>query len=200
MLEKVNEILDFWFGSDRQNPLALSHQWWKSTPEFDLLIKSRFESLYYLAASGELDEWIEQPHCCLAYIILLDQFPRNMFRGTPLAYAQDARALHACEKGRAHKFDKELDLIQRQFFYMPLEHSEDINDQKLCLALMKQSEQEARMHYPHYLSALEEAFHFAQKHYDVILNFGRFPQRNAILGRESTQEELVFLSYEKNYF
>lgn len=200
MLEKINEILDFWFGSDKSNPLEKSSMWWRSSPEWDDQIRNRFEALYHLGATGEIDNWTEQPYCCLAYILLFDQFPRHMFREKPMAYAQDERARLACEQGRAHKLDKELNVIQRQFFYMPLMHSEELDDQKLCLALMQQAVQEARTHSPQYLNAMDITFQLAQKHYDVILNFGRFPQRNAILGRENTQEEMVFLSYEKNYF
>lgn len=194
MLETVNEILDFWFGTDKTNPLAKANTWWQSDPEFDAAIRTKFETVHHLAASGKLDLWLGQPRSCLAYIILLDQFSRNMYRNSPLAFAQDERALQACEEGRAHKLDKELNLIERQFFYMPLEHSEDVNHQKLCLALMQQLVTEAKQNHVEYLNAMEQAYNYAQQHYDIIFNFGRFPHRNEILERESTQEELLFLS------
>lgn len=194
MLDAVNNILHFWFGPDLANPLANAQLWWKKDPALDQNILSKFESVHHQAASGQLDYWLEQPRSCLAYIILLDQFSRNMYRGTPLAFAQDELALKACEQGRAHKLDKELNLVQRLFFYMPLEHAEDLNCQKLCLALIQQLVQEAKQEHLELLSAMEQAFAFAQKHYDIIFNFGRFPHRNEILERESTQDELLFLS------
>ncbi len=200
MLEKVNEILHFWFGTDKQNYLANASIWWKGTPELDQEISNRFAKVHHLAATGKLDVWLNQPLSCLAYIILLDQFSRNIYRNTPLAFAQDARARAAFLRGKEHKLDKELHLIERQFFYMPLEHSEELNDQKLCLALMKQLVEEARLHQPRYLSAMEQAFDYAEQHYDIILNFGRFPHRNVILERESTQEELVFLNLPNSSF
>src|SRR5436190_9558376 len=132
MFEKVTEILSFWFGNDKQNYLALANQWFKADPQFDALIHERFGTLHHLATKGELDNWLESPQSCLAYIILLDQFSRNMYRNSPLAFAQDKLALAACHHGREHKLDKDLNVVFRQFFYMPLEHSEDINDQKLC--------------------------------------------------------------------
>lgn len=200
MFEKVNEILGFWFGTDKQNPLSHSHIWWRGSEEFDTEIRNRFGTLHHLATKGELDIWLNYPQSCLAYIILLDQFSRNMYRDSPLAFSQDALALHASQKGREHKLDKELNLVQRLFFYMPLEHSEDINDQKLCLALMKQLVQEAKDGEPDLLPTMEKAFDYAKQHYDIILNFGRFPHRNDILERESTQEERLFLSLPKSKF
>ncbi len=200
MFEKVNEILHFWFGSDKQNYLANAAMWWSAKPEIDLEISNRFAKVHHLAASGELDAWLNQPLSCLAYIILLDQFSRHIYRNTPLAFSQDARARAACVRGREHKLDKELHIVQRQFFYMPLEHSEDLNDQKLCLALMKQLVQEAKEHHLSYLQAMEQAFDYAEQHYDIIRNFHRFPHRNAILERENTQEEMVFLTLPNSSF
>ncbi|MCS5711073.1 DUF924 family protein [Candidatus Berkiella aquae] len=200
MLEKVNEILHFWFGTDKNNYLANAACWWKKDPAYDQEINERFSQVHQYAVSGRLNEWINQPQSCLAYIILVDQFSRNMYRETPLAFAYDNLALAAFEHGKEQKLDKDLPLVQRLFFYMPLEHSEDIQHQKLCLALMKQLEQEARELAPNYLSLMEQSFDYAQKHYDVIQQFGRFPHRNAILNRESTQEELVFLSLPNSSF
>lgn len=201
MIEKVNEILLFWFGSDKQNYLANAAKWWRGSPELDQEISDRFAKVHHLAATGELDIWLNQPLSCLAYIILLDQFSRHIYRNTPLAFAQDARARSACLRGREHKLDKELHIVQRQFFYMPLEHSEDIDDQKLCLALMKQLVEEAKdQQPPQYLQAMEQAFDYAEQHYDIIRNFNRFPHRNAVLERENTQEEMVFLTLPNSSF
>jgi len=193
MLEKINEIIQFWF-------IDNSDKWWGGSPEFDEEIRIRFGALHRLASKGELDHWIELPKSCLAYIILLDQFSRNIYRGTPQAFTQDKLALAASEKGREHKLDKELNLVQRLFFYLPLEHSEDLNNQKLSLALMRQMVKEASHSQPDCLSMMESALSYAQQHYDIILNFGRFPYRNEILDRESTQEEIVFLSLPNSRF
>lgn len=193
MLEKVHDILHFWFGEDKNNLLTQAHKWWKGTPELDKEIHDRFGEVHALAVQGKLQAWLTQPLSCLAYIILLDQFSRNMYRHTPQAFAQDALALAACYQGREQKLDKDLHLIHRQFFYMPLEHSENLADQKLCVALMGQLVEEAREQ-PTYLQAMEQALDYAQQHHDIILNFKRFPHRNKILNRQSTQEELVFLT------
>ncbi len=200
MFEKVNEILHFWFGSDKAKPLSRAAIWFSATPAVDEEIKVRFEGLHHQAAKGALNNWLNYPQSCLAYIILLDQFSRNMYRNTPLAFSQDNLALQACLHGKEHKLDKDLTLIQRQFFYMPLEHAEDIHSQKLCLALMKQLVNEAQAYEPEMLDAMTQGFEYAKRHYDIILNFGRFPHRNDILERESTQEEIVFLSLPNSKF
>ncbi|MBS0289879.1 MAG: DUF924 domain-containing protein [Proteobacteria bacterium] len=200
MLEKVNDILHFWFGTDKEHPLSHKAVWFKADPLFDEEIKDRFVSLHHLATQGKLNNWLDQPQSCLAYIILLDQFSRNIYRGTPLAFSQDLLALNACQHGREHKLDKELNLVQRLFFYLPLEHAEDINSQKLCLMLMKQLVQEAKLNHPELIQEMEQGFDYAQRHYDIIFNFGRFPHRNAILERESTQDELLFLNMPNNNF
>lgn len=200
MFEKVSEIIHFWFGTDKNNLLSQSNKWWKIDPLLDEEIRKRFEEVHHLAARGQLEHWLNQPQSCLAYIILLDQFSRNIYRETPLAFAQDELAKKATYRGREHKLDKDLNLIQRQFFYMPLEHSEELNDQKLCLMLMKQLVDEATESHQQYKSELEKNFDYAKKHYDIILNFGRFPHRNEILERESTQEELLFLNLPYSHF
>ncbi len=200
MFEKVNEILHFWFGNDKLNPLSNASIWWNASPDIDNDIRNRFESVLHTATKGELNTWLHQPQSCLAFIILLDQFSRHIYRDTPLAFTQDRLALKATQRGREHKLDKELNLVQRLFFYMPLSHSEDLNDQKLCLALIKQLIQEAQEEHPEFLQAMEQAFEYAKRHYDIIANFGRFPHRNDILERESTQEEILFLSLPKSKF
>ncbi|MGD9591446.1 MAG: DUF924 family protein [Candidatus Berkiella sp.] len=200
MFEKVNDVLDFWFGADKNQPLMNAHLWFSANPSFDQEIKQRFEGLHHLAAKGALDDWLNYPQSCLAYIILLDQFSRNIYRDSSLAFSQDHLALKACLNGKEHKLDKELNLVGRQFFYMPLEHDEDIHSQKLCLALMKQLVNEAQTGKPELLEAMSQSFEYAKRHYDIILNFGRFPHRNEILERESTQEELLFLSLPNSKF
>jgi uncharacterized protein (DUF924 family) len=201
MLEKVREILDYWFGTDKTNWLSQSERWFAQSTEIDDEIRQQFLEIHQRGAEGKLEPWRSQSPTCLAYIILLDQFSRNMYRNSPLAFAQDAMALAACEHGREDKLDKDLPLIQRMFFYMPLMHSEELSAQKTSVALMRQLIEEARSRSQvKYLQALQKAQTFAQKHYDIISNFGRFPHRNAILERESTQGELVFLNQNKSFF
>lgn len=200
MLEKVNEILDYWFGGDKDAPLVQPELWWGKKPEHDAYITEKFTDIHRYAATGRLTDWLKSPLSCLAYIILLDQFSRVIYRDTKEAYEFDKLALEACNHGHEHKLDRELHPIERQFFYMPLEHSEDLHDQKLCVALMRQLADNARESYPAYQKDLDNAVHFAQLHLDIIQNFGRFPHRNDILERESTQEELVFLSQKNSRF
>ncbi len=200
MFEKVNEVLSFWFGTDKTKPLSHAHLWFSANPAFDEEIKARFEDLHHLAAKGSLNDWLNHPQSCLAYIILLDQFSRNIYRNTPLAFSQDKLALDACMNGKEHKLDKDLPLVSRQFFYMPLQHDENLASQKLSLALMKQLVIEAQTQEPALLDAMNQSFEYAKRHYDIIQNFGRFPHRNEILERESTQEEILFLSLPNSKF
>lgn len=170
----INEIHDFWFieaGPDK---------WWKKDEAFDALIKEEFEALVQQATAGHLDSWKETPKGALALIILLDQFPRNIYRGTRQAFATDEKAkdiaLYAIAKGH----DKTFNDDESCFTYLPLEHSEDLADQEKCVALFK---------------ALGNDFYlkFAIAHKKIIEDFGRFPHRNAILGRPNTPEEDEYL-------
>lgn len=200
MFFKIKEILHFWFGEDKSNLLLYSHRWFLASPDFDQAIRAAFSDIHASGCKGEIYYWVEQPQSCLAYIILFDQFSRNIFRGTPKAYLQDTLALNALLHAREHKLDKELSIIQRFFCYMPLQHSEELSHQKLSLALLKQLIDETKENKIELLKTIKNAYGYAQKHYDIILNFGRFPQRNLILGRENTQAEQVFLSFPHNYF
>ncbi|HZH28206.1 MAG TPA: DUF924 family protein [Azospirillaceae bacterium] len=169
-------VLDFWF-SDAAKPM-----WFAKSDAFDAEVRRRFQSLHEAAAAGELDAWKETAEGCLALVILLDQVPRNIFRGSPRAYATDeaARDLtwHVLDRG----FDWEFpDIDRRLFFYLPLEHSEDLDDQETCVRLF-----EERTPDPEYIR-------YGRQHRDIIARFGRFPHRNVVLGRESTPEELEFL-------
>lgn len=188
MLEKINEILDFWFHEVKPE------QWWSADPAFDAQINERFGSLIHLAATGKLAAWLSHSLGCLAYIILLDQFPRNAYRGTPEAFAYDVLALAACKQGLENKLDRDLNILQRQFFYLPLMHAEDLDDQKLCIALFAHLVQAARENDLALLNTMEHALDYAYQHYDEIYHFGRFPRRNAVLKRENTQVEELFLS------
>jgi uncharacterized protein (DUF924 family) len=166
-------VLNFW----RE---AGPERWFKQDAGFDKEIRDRFLATHEAAAAGKL-EWERAPGSTLALLLLLDQFPRNMFRGTPRAFATDACALQvaarALEKGFEKKFPPEL----RSFFYLPFMHSEELSDQEKCLALYKALGE-------------EEGIKYAEIHLDAIRRFGRFPHRNKILGRSSTQEEVAYLA------
>ena len=165
------EVLDFWFGRDGKT-------WFGKDPQFDAEVRARFLPLYERAAAGGLADWKEAPASCLALVIVLDQFPRNMFRGTARAFAADALALEAARTIVARGWDRNYSPNQRTFAYLPFEHSESLEDQERSLQLFAGSEN----------------FEWARKHYEIVLRFGRFPHRNAALGRESTPEEADFLS------
>ena len=176
-------ILAFWFGTGEERGERRA-AWFKKDTAFDDEIRSRFLVTYELAASGQLVDWNGLAQTCLALIVVLDQFPRNMFRGSPRAFAADALARETALYALEHGFDTAMKAVERQFIYLPLEHSEEIGYQRRCLALMQS------------LSEFPETSNlhvWAEKHLAIIERFGRFPHRNAVLGRESTLDELEFL-------
>jgi len=169
-------VLDFWFG-----PAPLRRpEWFKADPAFDAAIRGQFMPLYERAAAGFLPDWEDKAEGALALCLLLDQFPRNMFRGSPKAFETDPRARAVARKAVAAGLDRKVDAMRRLFFYLPFEHSEDMADQEEGVRLM------ATLYDA-------EALRWAVAHRDIIARFGRFPHRNAILRRESTAEELEFL-------
>ena len=172
----MQDILTFWFET------IDSKQWWKKDHEFDALCLARFGPTYEAAALGEHEDWRESPLGCVALCLVLDQIPRNAFRDTPRAFATDAHALAVTHDAVAKGFDLNpaLDDSHRQFLYMPLQHSENIEDQREALRL---ADRITRWNFAD----------FARRHHDIIERFGRFPHRNEILGRESTEEEREFL-------
>ena len=167
------QVLDFWFGVDPK-------KWYAKDDAFDDEIRERFLSTYEAAAAGRLADWEEMPESALALVIVLDQFSRNMFRGSPRTFAADALALavanHAVERG----FDRKLELQKRNFLYLPFMHSENLVDQERCVELSRQR-------------ADANTLKYAQLHEDIIRRFGRFPHRNAVLRRTTTPEEQAFL-------
>ncbi|MEP6519689.1 DUF924 family protein [Microcoleus vaginatus] len=181
----MNEVLDFWFGRSHSPEFGKVHKkWFEKNADFDAQVRSRFLRQYELAASGQLDSWQDSPDNCLALIILLDQFPRNMFRGTPQAFATDSKALATAEYAVNNKFDRDLLTVQKLFIYLPFQHSENLENQQKSVELFSQLSGE-----PDSDSLIE----YAQKHLEIIERFGRFPHRNEILGRETTPEEAEFL-------
>lgn len=183
--EQAKRILDFWFGTPEQASYGKPRQiWFIKKPEFDREVEARFLSDYEQAAAGNLDTWKSSPLSCLALILLLDQFPRNMFRGKPQAFATDWQALSTAQYAVAQGYDRELLPVQRWFVYCPFEHSENLEDQNRSVALFQQLSDDPDS---------ADAINYALRHREVILRFGRFPHRNKILERVSTPEEEEFL-------
>jgi uncharacterized protein (DUF924 family) len=184
MNAEAREVLRFWFGEAQ--PLASRAEWFRKSDAFDLEVAQRFGPLIEQALRGELLDWRDDAETALARIIVLDQFTRNTFRHTPRAFAGDALALAATRAMLAAGQDEALHPLQRLFVYLPLEHAEDLAAQDESVRLFTRLDAAS----PDANGLLD----YAQRHRDVIARFGRFPHRNAILGRASTPEELAFLS------
>lgn len=184
-MSRVDDILEFWFGQPDDPEYGKSRKiWFTKDAKFDEAVRSRFLADYEMAAMGLLDRWKETPESNLASIVVLDQFSRNMFRGTPQAFATDPQALAIAQHAVANGFDKHLLPVQRMFVYLPFEHSENLEHQRQCVALFNQLSDD-----PECASGIE----YAERHLQIIERFGRFPHRNRILGRETTPEEEEFL-------
>lgn len=190
---RIDDVLDFWFGpldADGCADSEHSARWWKKDPGMDEEIRRRFGELHRAIRAGELDDWLADPRGRLAQVIVLDQFSRNMFRGTPASFASDPRALQLALEGLDRGDDRALPRDQRFFLYMPLMHSEELAMQDRMVALFEALLAEA----PPALREKTAGFvKYAEMHRDIIRRFGRFPHRNAILDRASTREEVAFL-------
>jgi uncharacterized protein (DUF924 family) len=188
-----DDLIRYWFSDSANDAVAARDRaglWWGKSPETDREIAARFGDLAREAATGALDRWAETPTGMLALVLLLDQMPRVIHRDTPEAFAQDESARSLVSRGIANGFDRTLRPLERLFFYLPLEHSENLADQDRAVGLFRRLEQEVP-------ASARETFRgftdYAERHRDVIRRFGRFPHRNRILGRTSTPEELDFL-------
>jgi uncharacterized protein (DUF924 family) len=166
-------IIEFW---QKAGP----DKWFVSDPEFDQEIKSRFSHLPDQVLAGKYDKWAEQASECLALILVLDQFPRNIFRGSPKAFAFDGTAKEVATKIIDQGFDQSYQLPLKRFLYLPFMHSEKLEDQRHCIKLCEKAND-------------PDGVNFGQIHLDVIEKFNRFPHRNEVLGRQSTPEEIKFL-------
>jgi uncharacterized protein (DUF924 family) len=166
-------VVAFWraAGADR---------WFKKDLAFDVAIREGYLAAHEAAARGDLDAWLDEPESALALIILLDQFPRNMFRDTPRAFATDPAARAVAYKAVAKGFDAQFENPLRRFFYVPMMHSESLVDQEFCIARCR-------------AAGDEDGVKFGELHRDIIARFGRFPHRNAIFGRANTALEQAFL-------
>jgi uncharacterized protein (DUF924 family) len=184
----IRAVLDFWFGAkDSPDYGTFREVWFRAgSPAFDQEIREKFLKTHEAAARGDLDQAMQSAEGSLALLVLLDQFPRNMFRGSARAFATDAKARAVAKHAVAQGFDQQVPSACRIFFYLPFEHSESIEDQRRGVELTH---------------AMGEArsIEAAEEHLDVIARFGRFPHRNAVLGRTSTPEEIEYLKSAKTW-
>jgi uncharacterized protein (DUF924 family) len=177
---RAAQVLRFWFGSGGRDK-----RWFEKDPAFDAEVRARFLAVHEQAAAGSLAHWEHEAADCLAVIVLLDQLPRNMFRGTARAFATDTLALAAARRAIASGFDGVMRPVERMFVYLPFEHAESLEEQQKGCELAK-----SLADFPE----TADAFRYAVLHRDIIARFGRFPHRNALLGRVSTPEEAEFLT------
>lgn len=175
-------ILEFWFGSPAGD---YRKQWFRKDPTLDAQIKTRFMDVYWAMVASPPDRWLSTANASLARIVVLDQFARNMFRGTPQSFAADPQALATADLAIERGYDKQLLPVERLFLYMPFEHSEHLTHQNRSVAYFESLVLEA--------PDLDHCLDYARRHRDVIAKFGRFPHRNEILERQSTEAELAFL-------
>ena len=174
------EIIDFWFSDESRE------RWFDSTPAFDDLIRERFYHSWQSASRGELDHWMETAAGCLALVIVLDQFPLNMFRNQALAYSTEEQARAVARTAIERGFDRQLDSQRLAFLYLPFMHSENLEDQELALRLFDQP-------------GLEGNLRFARHHHAIVARFGRFPHRNQALGRDSSTDEIEYLNSDQAF-
>jgi len=178
--ETAASVIEFWF-SEEVKPL-----WFNSTEDFDTQLTERFLATYQEAAQGKLDEWEYSAEGALALVIILDQFPLNMFRGQKASFVTEASSREVAKNALNHHFDSQLGDEQKAFLYMPFMHSEVLDDQDQSVALYK-------------AAGLEYNLKFAEHHRKIVKRFGRFPHRNQILVRKSTQEEIDWLASDEAF-
>lgn len=197
---QASELLDFWFGPDWQNLPAQvvgarqQALWWSKNPQIDAQCRERFGDLMQQAADNRLADWSDDPETLLALVLLLDQMPRNIHRDTAQAFAFDELARQYTHLALAMGVDQALPPIARVFLYLPLEHSEDLDDQQYALQLFRALAKSAAGGDPAQQQAFDQYADFARRHHAIIERFGRFPHRNRLLGRTSTAEEQLFLT------
>jgi len=173
-------VLEFWF-DETVKPL-----WYNSTPEFDQQLYNRFISIYKNAKEGHLIDWESTADGALALVIILDQFPLNMFRGEKASFATEAMSREVAQRAIDRKLDVQLNNEQKMFIYLPYMHSESLKDQDQSIILFKNA-------------ALDDKLQFAEHHRNIVKRFGRFPHRNEILGRASTTEEINWLASDEGF-
>lgn len=200
MNDAIEKILEYWFGTfpdAHTSDASKTDMWFMNGSDYDQDIFIKFGGFYDRAISGELDHWQDMPRGRLALILLLDQFSRHIHRGQAEAFAQDQKAQTVCMEGISAGDDLNLHPVERIFFYLPLEHAEDLERQELSVRAFSQLMYDVpESHRAPYASTLE----YAIKHHYIIERFGRFPELNELLGRESTEEEIEFLNNDEYKF
>ena len=189
-----NEVVGFWLGPEPDHPESvarLSKRWYIADDDFDVEIRDRFGAAIEQARQGKLAGWAQTSGGALALVILLDQFSRNAYRGTPEAFAGDPTALAVARRAVERGFDRELACPGRAFLYHPFEHSEDPKDQERSVLLFERLHAEAPSAWREFAAGFVP---YAHSHREVIRRFGRFPHRNAILGHRSTPEEEAYMA------
>ena len=188
------DVTSFWFRDATRSPEALERRsaaWFSAEPAFDSECVTRFAASLEDAARGALDDWAGTPQGRLALVVLLDQMPRNIHRGSPAAFAHDAQAAAHCIAGIESGQDRLLHPVERVFLYMPLQHAEDLGLQRRSVEQFESLTAEVD---DAWRDRFAENAHYARLHRDIVERFGRFPHRNRVLGRESTEEELSYLA------
>ncbi len=191
---RIDAVVSFWFQEKELTAPQIDGRmdvWFGEDAVFDQQIQSEFSGDVEEASEGKLDHWAHTPHGRLALILLLDQFRRNIYRGTAEAYAEDKRALKLCVEGAMEKKDKGLSPIQRAFFYMPLQHAESRKVQAKSVAIFSRLAEAVS---PTYVETFMTIAQFAELHRDIVEQFGRFPHRNVVLNRANTPEEEEYLA------
>lgn len=190
MIRSATTISEFWFGDLQIDPFGKAKMWWNGGQELDEEIRERFAPWIDDAGQGRLGAWTETPTGTACLVVVLDQFPRNAYRGTARAFAYDGQARTIVETAIDDGTDLRMHPVEAAFLYMPLMHSEDLGAQDRCIerfaALVERAPEELKERFAQNLD-------YAQRHRDIVERFGRFPHRNAILDRESTAEEVEFL-------
>lgn len=197
-MDRSREVLEFWFEGagdggaiDAQHPCY--RRWFSRAPAVDRHIQNHFSSLIEAARAGRCDDWLDTPRATLALVLVLDQFPRHVFRDDARAFASDARALAISSDCIARHSDESLALIERVFLYLPLQHSERLSDHALALERFEALAQAAHDRRAAVAGFCRAAVGNEREHIDTLALFGRYPYRNAALGRRSTSEELAWL-------
>lgn len=180
MATQPKDVLDFWFSTQ------MRANWFEKSDAIDAQIREKFLTAYEDARNDRMESWKQQAESALALTIIFDQFPRNMFRGSPRAFESDGLARDVSFQALDHDFDQQLTAEQRQFFYLPLMHSENLADQRRSVELYEKL-------------ADPLSLNFARQHLEIIERFKRFPHRNQVLGRESTEEEIEFLKHHAGF-
>lgn len=192
MVIRPDDVLHFWFGTaDGTGLAAPQEKWFAKNPVFDQACRDGFGAAWEVARHGGYDDWQGLPRPALALVVLLDQIPRNIFRGDPRSYASDSKALEVSRAALAKGFDENLTPLENIFLFLPFEHSETLADQDQSVALADGLPPG---------KAFDEVRRIARRHREIVERFGRFPHRNVVLGRVSTPEEIAFLQEPESSF